>query len=294
MDINKFLNDKNNFLLYPQTFDSANIIAFLIVKYFTGKEITIFSEYKDNINNALPVNLPDDFYVHPKDTNILGNVLSKSDNILLIEDIELFMNSASNMNIYSNLFIIGTFGISSNNISYLELIKANILRLNIAYMGPTIKYNILSRNIRELLLNITLLDGRQILYMNDMDILDDIETYLIEIKKQYYVIDEGCSDIYKDNISKEFKNNTLLIITTKIDTEYKNIETIHFFDIYDDNNYMINKVYKRRLYSKYVDTLNIYYYIDNSNNLKYKSIKSNNEVYKNNYYTIYNKSKVIL
>lgn len=292
MDINIFLKDNNNFLLLPQTFDKSNVIAYLVMKYFIGRDILIYSNNIDDINKALPQSLPDDFYVHQDNTKLLSSVLMNQNNILLIEDIESFMNKASNMTIYCKLFIIGSYCINDNSVNYIELIKANILRFNIAYIGPTIKYNILTRNIKELLLNITIRDGRQLLFLKYMDQLDDIENHLTEIGKHYLVIEEGNSDIYMDNISKELKNNTLLIIVGKIEREYENIETIHYFDIYK-NEYVMNNIYKRKLYNKFIQTLNICYYIDDKNKHKYDKIKSNNQIDNNNYYNIYKKSKII-
>nr|QBK90216.1 MAG: hypothetical protein LCPAC102_01290 [Pithovirus LCPAC102] len=123
-----------------------------MIKQLVGHNILVMTKYKNIINKILPVSLPDSFYTNYINNNILSSFIvqsvSSKHNYLLIDDINMFIQSGicidQNISTNTKIIILGTLGITKNDIDIINNIFINIsyLYINMLNEGPILEYKI--------------------------------------------------------------------------------------------------------------------------------------------------------
>jgi len=270
---------KNNLILYPPILKSSNVIAHIIInKFFVGKNLLIISDKGEEINKCLPQNLPDSFYNKYKYNMTIKQSLNEKNKYLIIDNIKKFRE----MNIerqVCNLVIIGTLGIMSEDVKYINKMNFKCSVLELADIGPKLNYSLCmyEDKIKMILSIIVLLSGRHVLYVKDIDsFINKCESYLTEIKKHHIIIDdEDTPESIKEGI-ESMRDNTLVITSIIPEQDFMNISHLHFYDEFEYETYkkFTDRIYLKNMYTKPIGKLTIYYHINNSEVDKYKIIKN--------------------
>lgn len=270
---------KNNLILYPPILKSSNVIAHIIINsFFVGKKLLIISDNGDEINKCLPQNLPDSFYNKYKYNMTLKESLNTTNKYLIIDNIQKFRE----MNIEKqlcNLVIIGTLGIMSDDVKYINEMNFNCNVLQLADIGPKLNYTLCmyEDKLKMILSIIVLLSGRHVLYVKDIDsFIDKLESYLTEIKKHHIIIDDEDTPESIQELLESMRDNTLVITSIIPDHDFMNISHLHFYDEFDYETYkhFTDRIYLKNMYTKPIGKLTVYYHINNSDVDKYKIIKN--------------------
>lgn len=310
---------KYNMILYPPTIYKYNVCAFtIIMPCFIGKDILILTMNRSEINKCLPSDLPDNFYIsydsdsndnNTNSNNKLIKVFNNPNKIIIVDDIKLFQMMELGNLINGNgcrFVFIGTLGLSSNNIQYIESKvsnnKINYHNLSIADIGPMLDYQVnISSDIQskiKKLITILLLKpgiGRHIIYVNNPDqFMEQCENFLTEFKLKNIVITSENSQEYQDeNFGKWIDSSkdpnssnkypSIMISSLVPPFNLYNISDIHFFDYYDYFVYrsFIDKIYLKSLYNQPIGKLTVHFHINN-NKENQKDIKVNEMNYYRN------------
>lgn len=272
-------------ILYPQSFNSANVIAFLLaIKEFAGQRVTIITDDSKQINNSLSQVLPEDLYTKYAD-------VTKSEHIKRIINDKGFIfidDYAKYIQYTFDEFFVTLDNVDHNNRAKIicltngsdlypdELSDWKKLTLNIFDEGPILNYNISKINKVD----------------NNKLISNIINNCLLNYNDKHLIYSSNTG--IKDIVVKYNIDNTK-VITDLNNLDIKDIKYLHIVDINLDTFMELMAIYRRPMFSLDISTFNIIFYIDEDSDdvIQYEFIYYYIDEYRNNYIHFFKNSNLI-
>ena len=264
----KFLDylehQKKNIIIYPPTFDSSGVISAILTS-LEERPALLMVENAENVNKALGVALPENFYLKYEYNDVLAEVLV-SECYLLIDNLELFLAIVKpEVEIKANLIICITCGVSEDSFHMFEKRwQYSLLKLQLIDFGPLLDYQLelvsSDGKINQLLTIYFLYNDQKHLIYGENKSLEKVEALLKAFSIPYFTLD-ATTDMNKINAVAQG-----IILTHSMPNEIKNIGHLHLLDNFDKLFEIYQQIYKRRLYTLPISMLSVHFHIHRENN----------------------------